>query len=163
MIFESSVILEYLEETQPNPLYPQDALTRAKHRAMIEFSSAILSDIWGVETGATRDVLDAKVAALKEKFARLEGMLGDGPWFAGENFGVVDAVFAPVFRYFDSFDAIFDHGVFRGTPKVLRWRAALAQRPSVKNAVVPDYRARLDRFIVKQNGALAAMMKATAA
>jgi len=163
VIFESSVILEYLDETQPNPLYPQDALTRAKHRAMIEFSSAILSDIWGVETGSTREVLDTKVAALKEKFARLEGMLGEGPWFAGEKFGVVDAVFAPVFRYFDSFDAIFDHGVFRGTPKVLRWRAALAQRPSVKNAVVPDYRARLDRFIVKQNGALAAMMKATAA
>jgi hypothetical protein len=25
-----------------------------------------------------------------------------GPWFAGEHFSVIDAVFAPVFRYFDT-------------------------------------------------------------
>jgi hypothetical protein len=32
-IFESAVILEYLEETQPKPLHPADPLTRAEHRA----------------------------------------------------------------------------------------------------------------------------------
>lgn len=32
-IFESAVILEYLEETQPHPLHPADPLARAEHRA----------------------------------------------------------------------------------------------------------------------------------
>jgi glutathione S-transferase len=159
IIFESAVILEYLEETQPNPLYPTDALARAKHRAMVEFGSAMLSDIWGMEVAPTRDALDAKVTALREKCVRLEAMLGDGPWFAGAAFSIVDAVFAPVFRYFDSFDAIFTHGILDGLPKVVRWHAALAARPSVRNAVVADYRERLDRFIAKQNGALAALMQ----
>jgi glutathione S-transferase len=45
-IFESAVILEYLEDTQPNPLHPRDPLARAGHRALIEYGSAILSDIW---------------------------------------------------------------------------------------------------------------------
>src|SRR6266576_319478 len=36
-IFESAVILEYLEETQSKPLHPADALVRAEHRAWIEF------------------------------------------------------------------------------------------------------------------------------
>src|SRR5450756_1257543 len=31
-IFESVVFLEYLEETQPNPLHPVDPLKRAEHR-----------------------------------------------------------------------------------------------------------------------------------
>ena len=53
VIFESAVIIDYLEETQPNPLYPQDPLARAKQRAMVEFGSAMLSDIWGIETAAT--------------------------------------------------------------------------------------------------------------
>src|SRR5829696_398107 len=44
-IFESAVILEYLEETQPNALHPADPLARAEHRAWIEFGSAILADI----------------------------------------------------------------------------------------------------------------------
>ena len=39
-IFESAVILEYLEETQPKPLHPADPLDRAEHRAWIEFGSA---------------------------------------------------------------------------------------------------------------------------
>src|SRR3569623_178071 len=47
-IFESAVILEYLEETQPHPLHPKDALRRAEHRSMIEFGSAILNEIWGL-------------------------------------------------------------------------------------------------------------------
>ena len=34
-IFESAVILEYLEETGPHPLHPADPLRRAEHRAWI--------------------------------------------------------------------------------------------------------------------------------
>src|SRR5579871_3224430 len=40
-IFESAVILEYLEETQANPLHSTGTLQRAEHRSFIEFGSAI--------------------------------------------------------------------------------------------------------------------------
>src|SRR5947209_15041808 len=82
-IFESAVILEYLEETQPNQLHPADPLTRAEHRAWIEFGSAILNDIWGLYTAADETAFKAKSVALKEKFARVEARL-KGPWFDGE-------------------------------------------------------------------------------
>ena len=52
VIFESAVIVEYLEETQPNPLHPADPLKRAQHRAWMEFGSAILADLWGFYTAA---------------------------------------------------------------------------------------------------------------
>src|SRR6201994_5077136 len=42
-IFESAVILEYLEETQGHPLHPADALARAEYRSWIEFASAVLT------------------------------------------------------------------------------------------------------------------------
>jgi glutathione S-transferase len=163
VIFESAVILEYLEETLPRPLHPADPLTRARHRAMIEFGSAILSDIWGLEIAPTRDAAETKIAALRQKFARLEHELGDGPWFAGEAFGLVDAAFGPVFRYFDLFDRILDHGIFAHTPKVRAWRSALAARPSIRDAVVADYAERLERFVAKQNGHLAALLMKRAA
>ncbi len=45
VLFESNVILEYLEETQPHPLHPADPLARARHRAWNEFGSALLGGI----------------------------------------------------------------------------------------------------------------------
>ena len=47
-IFESAVIVEYLEDTQSPALHPADPLERAEHRAWIEFGSAILNDIAGL-------------------------------------------------------------------------------------------------------------------
>jgi glutathione S-transferase len=163
VIFESAVILEYLEETQPKPLYPSDALARAHHRAMIELSSAILSDIWGLEIAPKREGAEAKIEGLRQKFARIERGLGGGPWFAGERFGLVDAAFGPVFRYFDLFDKILDYEMLTGKPKIAVWRAALAARPSIRHAVVPDYAARLERFVTLQNGYLAALLPRRAA
>src|SRR5712672_1647565 len=46
-IFESVVILEYLEETETKPLHPADPLRRAEHRGWIEFGSSVLNDIAG--------------------------------------------------------------------------------------------------------------------
>jgi len=158
VLFESAVIVEYLEETQSKPLHPGDPLERARHRAWMEFGSSILADIWTIETTADADAFEAKRRTLREKFARLDGELADGPWFAGERFTLVDAVFAPVFRYFDVFDRIVDLGIFDGMSKVQTWRRALAARPSVREAVVADYEARLEAFLRRQNSHLATLM-----
>ncbi|MCT7374952.1 glutathione S-transferase family protein [Chelativorans salis] len=152
VLFESAAIVEYLDETYTPRLHPQDAVARARHRAWMEFGSAALGDIWTIETTGDQAAFDTAVKALKEKLARIEAELGDGPYFAGEAFTIVDAVFAPAFRYFDLLDTITDLGVFDGLPKVQEWRKVLAERPSVREAVAPDYNDRLRRFLEKKDG-----------
>lgn len=150
VLFESSVICEFVEETVDGPaLHPADPLDRARHRAWMEFGSAILADLWGLETAAEQAPYDEARRKLAAKFARVEEVLGVGPYFAGEAFGLVDAVFAPVFRYFDLFDSLVDTSVFTGLPRVQAWRRALARRPSVMAAVEPDYPERLRDFLVR--------------
>lgn len=152
VLFESAVICEYIEETETEtPLHPADPLQRARHRGWMEFGSSILGDLWGFETAKDAETYEAKRKALTEKFARVEEALSDGPFFAGERFSLVDAVFAPIFRYFDTFDRIVPTGVFDGLPKVARWRAALAARPSVKAAVAEDYAERLKTFLAQHD------------
>ncbi len=158
VLFESSVIVEYLEETQLRPLHPKDPLTRAKHRAWMEFGSTILSDLWVYETTKDELAFRAKIKVMREKFERLEGVLDEGPFFSGEAFSIVDAVFAPVFRYFETFEQIRSSGIFEGLPKVGVWRKALAVRPSVIGAVGTDYADRLHVFLKKHNGILAQML-----
>jgi glutathione S-transferase len=156
-IFESAVILEYLEETGPHPLHPADPLRRAEHRGWIEFGSAVLNDIAGLYSAKDEATFAAKAKALAAKFARLEGSLGPGPWFDGA-FSLVDAVFGPVFRYFDVLDRIDDFGILAGKPKVAAWRKALSARPSIRQAVGADYEGRLGRFLAQRNSHLSTLM-----
>jgi glutathione S-transferase len=162
-IFESAVILEYLEETQANPLHPADALRRAEHRGLIEFGSAILNDIWGFYAAPDAGAFEAKRQQLTERFAWLERRIQAGPWFDGAAFSLVDAVFAPVFRYFDAFDRIADFGILAGLPRIARWRDALASRASVKAAVTADYDERLRRFLLARGSHLTRLMEAQVA
>jgi glutathione S-transferase len=67
-IFESAVILEYLEETEPKPLHPADPLTRAEHRAWIEFGSTVLADIAGFYTVPDEAIFKARTSQLEQRF-----------------------------------------------------------------------------------------------
>ena len=162
-IFESAVILEYLEETQPSPLHPADPLRRAEHRAWIEFGSAVLNDIAGFYAAPDEAVFKARTSQLEARFARLEACVAAAPWFDGENFSLVDAVFGPVFRYFDVFDEIADFGILSGKLKLKGWRKALAARPSVRTAVRSDYPALLRDFLERRNSWLSRLQARTAA
>ncbi|WP_371425507.1 glutathione S-transferase family protein [Tardiphaga sp.] len=154
-IFESAVICEYLEETQMGArLHPSDPLERAGHRGWIEFGSSILADLWGFETATEANSYEAKRKMLAGKFGRIENVLTAAPFFAGQHFSMVDAVYAPIFRYFDVFDTIADTEVFAQTPKVRAWRAALRDRPSVANAVTADYADRLRAFLAERDAHL---------
>lgn len=155
VLFESAVICDYLDETEPGArLHPADSLERARHRAWVEVGSSILADLWGLETATDAAGYEAKRAAIAATFGHVEAALSDGPFFAGQGFNMVDATFAPVFRYFDVFDGIADTGVFANTPKLRAWRQALRARPSVVGAVTPDYATRLRAFLAERDAYL---------
>ena len=151
-LFESNVICEYIEDTQGGAkLHPQDPLQRAQHRAWMEFGSTILSELWGLETTGDPAVFETKRKAVAAKFAQVEKTLGVGSFFAGKDFSLVDAVFAPIFRYFDVFDELIDLSIFGQTPKVRAWRTELAKRDSVQSAVGTDYPQLLHAFLVRHD------------
>jgi glutathione S-transferase len=149
-IFESAVILEYLEETTPFPLHPEAPLDRARARGWIELASAVLNDISALYSAPDEDALRHRAGVLRARFARIEGDLGPGPWFEGDRFSLVDAAFAPVFRYFDVFDRLGDFGILTGLSRVSSWRRALALRVSVRDAVSGDYDSLLLDFLRKR-------------
>jgi glutathione S-transferase len=147
-IFESAVICEFLDESLGPRLHPQEALQRARHRGWMEFGSAVLNTIAGFYNAADANVLQAKREELRARFEQLEEVLdAQGPFFAGPHFSIVDAVFAPVFRYFDVFEQLGEPDLFAGLSRVRAWRQALAQRPSVRDAAPADYAQRLEAFL----------------
>lgn len=162
-IFESAVICEYLDEAFGPPLHPGEALQKARHRAWMEFGSALLNAIAGFYAAPDAAGLETWRKVLRARFEQIERVLDTaGPYFSGARFRMVDAVFAPVFRYFDAFEALGENGFFDATPRVRGWRRALLQRPSVQAAVVPDYDQRLLAFLRARGGELSRRIAATA-
>ena len=169
-LFESAVICEYLDEVAMPALHPQDPLQRARHRAWMEVGSTVLNTIGAFYAAPDEAALQARAQELRGRFVQLEEALGAfggaGPYFAGPDFGMVDVVFGPVFRYFDVIDTlpgVDDLGVWRDLPRVLHWRTALAARASVRQAVGADYAEGLRAFLRARGSALSRRMDAVAA
>lgn len=159
-IFESTVICEYLDDTAAPRLHPQDPLQRARHRGWMEFGSAVLNNIGAFYNAPHEEALTARATELRVRFLQVEAALSEGPYFAGGRFSMVDAVFGPVFRYFDVFDDIGDFGVFADMPKLNAWRHALAERESVRQVGGPDYPELLRAFLRQRGSALSGRMAA---
>lgn len=156
LIFESMVICEYLNETQDGySMYADDALVRARQRAWIEFSTSMLGNAWQFLNATDQVIADSKRAVFREQLERIESELSLGPYFSGVEFSMVDAVYAPVFRYFSIIDASVSEAIFEGLPRALAWKAALAKRESVQAAVSSDY-AELFQNHLRQHSAILA-------
>ncbi len=161
-IFESAVICEYLDETRAPRLHPADPLQRARHRSWMEFGSTLLQQIAAFYNAPDEAALSARRDELAARFLQLEAELSAAPFFAGPHFSLVDAVFAPVFRYFELIDTLGDFRWFEPTPAVRAWRAELAARPSVRAAVQPSYAEQLRAFLIQRGSALSRRVDAAA-
>ncbi|TPG94708.1 glutathione S-transferase family protein [Pseudomonas caspiana] len=159
-LFESTAICEYLNETQDGAsLYSDDALSRAQQRAWAEFGVAALSDAWQFLNAKDLEMADSKKTAFRDKLHQLESKLDQGPYFSGSSFSMVDAVFAPIFRYFDLLSPVVSQPIFNDLPRVSAWRSSLADRPSVMSAVGEDYANRLQQHLVNQQSLLSGSIR----
>ena len=132
-------------------LLASDALPRARQRAWIEFASATLDNIAALYSASGSKSFEHVADQLDAKWQQVEDALPDSGYFAGEEFTLVDAAFAPVFRYIDLFEQLVDRDFLVNFKRIGEWRRQLARRESVVKAVARDYPALLLEFIGKRN------------
>jgi glutathione S-transferase/RNA polymerase-associated protein len=137
-IFQSSVILEYIEERWPEPaLRPADPAERARVRMLQEICDTTYDAInWGVseitvfkraEGGLAESILTRAAAQVRDLNARLERELTDRPWFNGDRFGFGDIVVYP----FVNGAAALGNKPPEGS-KLQTWLKQLRARPSAQ-------------------------------
>ena len=163
VLFESSVIAQYTDELAGGGLLADHTVDKYAQLAWLEFASQVIAAIGRLYSADSRSDFDNASISLEEKFQRLENSLDDGPWFAGEQFTLVDAAFAPAFRYFDLIEDLTGARFFAATPKVDRWRRKLLQRPSVVDAVSDDYADRLLSFFAARDSTIGRIARTTIA
>lgn len=136
VLFESAVINEYLDEVYgEEPLMPQEPLLKAKNRAWIEFGSQLLMAQYRLGNATTQAEAEDAEQDLLHKLGRLENALGEGPFFNGEAFSLVDAAYAPfLLRLFCLMEATGSNWL-ADLPKVRAWQTTLLQRKSTQDSV----------------------------
>ena len=138
VLFESAAIVEFLDETIPPRLHPEDPLQRARHRGWIEFSSELLMSQYHMFHAQEEESYLKNKEAVADKLAMIEKNMKGGAYF-GENFSLVDVAFAPAFMRLAQAEEIRPLQLLESQPKVRRWSEALLTRPSVSDSVVPEF------------------------
>lgn len=159
-LFESAVIAEYLDESGGEPLLPADPLERARHRAWVEFASATLGAIGQLYSAGDLVSFERAKAHLRGKLELVEREIA-GAWFGGAHFGLVDAAFAPAFRYLDVFGMRAGLQLLGGLPEAAAWATRLAERQSVRRAVSADYPQLLVEFVKRKGSYLGSLFEDT--
>ncbi|MES0880141.1 glutathione S-transferase family protein [Roseibium sp. SCP14] len=159
-LFESAPIVEFLDETEPSRLHPEDPAERAWHRAYVEFASQCLNGIGALYAAGNEPDFQQALITLRQKFEHLDNQISrKGPFFSGERFSLVDAAFGPVFRYFDVFETFTRLETFRDLEHVSSWRRQLADRASVRNAVSENYGELLLEFLGNRGSWISGLLR----
>jgi len=145
-LFESSVISDYLDETYPPRLHPEDPLTRAEHRSWIAFGSGLLVDLAALCSAADEDAYKAAKEVLSGKLLRLDEQLSPGPYWAGERFHLVDAAYAPFLMRMRILTARRPELAPLMTRRLEAWTDPLLSRSSVSRSVTEDFESRYVAF-----------------
>jgi glutathione S-transferase len=136
-IFDSTVIVEYLEDKWPEPpLLPADPVERARLRMLEDVMDTQYEAInWGIleilgfrrASGTLRELLLTRAAEQTAKLqAWLERQLGGRAWFNGERFGLGDVAVVPHINISQG----YGNGPKPGTA-LADWLARANERPSV--------------------------------
>lgn len=153
VIFESSVINEYLDEAYPKKMHPEDLLLRAKNRAWIEFGNVCMWDVFHLSVKVTEPEFNEARVSLLDKFDQLEKAFEGHPFFNGEVLSLVDASYAPLLQRLKYIDAlkpgVFDHDRH---PKINAWKDALLELEIVRASCVPEIEALYYEQLWKRQG-----------
>ncbi len=143
-LFESNAIAEYLDETIPPRLHPEDPIQRAINRAWTDYVPTFAESVTGAGYAPTEDGYNKALEKGLVAFERLEKALetqGKGPFFNGEKFSLVDASYAPFLQRYYYLDRVKRVGAIEKFPRVEAWAKALLARPSVHSFPEAEFEA----------------------
>ena len=140
VLFESSIINEYLDETTPPRLLADDPWQRAQQRAWISYSDQLFMDQYTLLTAQDEDEYQERKEKLITTALPLAAQV-KGPYFNGEDFSLSDAAIAPFLMRLNLIPMVRDellsrlpeHSAF-GT-----WMEHILGLDAIKTSVIEDF------------------------
>lgn len=159
VLFESSVIVEYLNEQHGESLHPADPLQKAHNRSWMEFGNECLMNGFNLIVQADEAGFNEQRNAMLNKLNQLELQLDAGDYFNGDQLSLVDLSFAPFFQRLQYLDEA-SPGLIDSSrhPKVSGWADRLLGMPIMADSAVPEIKQLYTGMMKKRGGYLATLM-----
>jgi glutathione S-transferase len=140
VLFDSSVICEYLNDTANGELLSVNSLNRAQQRSLVEFAGECQMAFAGLLAAPNEEKFNQGKAGLLKKFGWLEGQVDEnGPLFADADLSMVDIAFAPLFLRLQHLQKVVSIFTPDDLPKISRWSEAVLRQKAVQESVEGDF------------------------
>ena len=155
VLFESSVINEYLDEITPPSMHPNDPLQKAKNRAWIEFGSSLNFAQHDLYWSKDKEEFQMCFQKIRRHLEKLEQQITLTPYFNGPDLSLVDVAYAPLLMRFKLVEGLHTSGVLQDFPHLQTWTDKLTALESVQKSVVPEFNELYVGAINKADGYMA--------
>ena len=138
ILTENTAILMHLADTHPEAdLAPHcGSVERAQINRWLSFFAMnnyeqeirrLRPERYTNDQSAAQDIVDAATAIVKRHYDIFEGAIGDGPYFLGGRFSILDIYVWMLVQWWGDYD-----GMRRDHPKILRLVETVMDRPKIK-------------------------------
>ncbi|KAF3681697.1 putative glutathione S-transferase parC [Capsicum annuum] len=138
-VCESNIAVEYIDEVWKDkaPLLPSDPYERAQARFWADYIDKKLYHSSRKTWSTKEEDPEAAKKDFIEILKALEGVLGDRPYFGGDNFGFVDIALIGFYSWFYAYETYGGFSTETECPKFVAWAKRCMQRDSVAKSL-PD-------------------------
>lgn len=137
-LFESAVILEYIDDICPTKLSPAEPLKRAENRAWTEVASQCFGILFKMTGAEDEKAFKGAKAQMQAKFDLIEEQVV-GPFFNGDSPALIDFAIAPLFMRLALVEEIAPVMDREDTPKLAALSDTLLGMDAVKQSVVDEF------------------------
>lgn len=138
-LFESDAIIEYIDEITPPLENTLSAEEKAKDRAWSYQASKHYLIQCSAQRSADKETLEQRSANLSKAFEKAEKVLGDGPFFKGEQLSNVDIAWLPLVHRAAVIESYTGYDFIEQFPKVKAWQSALLNTGLADKSVAEDF------------------------
>lgn len=159
VLFESSVIQEYVDEVTPPSLHPKDPLIKAKNRAWIAFGGELFMLSHQLIHAANEETYREKLATLTGRLAQIEAVHSGDAFFNGSEFNLIDAAYAPLLMRVDLILQNTGVDILSECLKLKQWSNNLLNIKAIEDSVVEEFAELYLGMLKNSNGHLVTLLK----
>ncbi|KAL3809060.1 hypothetical protein ACJIZ3_007200 [Penstemon smallii] len=141
-ICESLIIVQYIDEVwkDKSPLLPSDPYQRAQARFWADFIDKKMYESGGKIWKTKGEEKEAGKKEFIENIKLLEGVLGEKPYFGGEEFGYLDVALITFYSWFYAYETVGEFSIEQHCPKLIEWGKRCMERESVSKSLADPHK-----------------------